>query len=296
MTQVKKLLHTFGKILGIVGFLYLFYTLSQEFTLETFILKFSSVIAILPLLLFLNFISVLLGIYTWHSILLNYTSRQFPFIASYYYFAKTEIAKYLPGNVFHIIGRQALASNIGISQLQMGKTSLLFSLLLLAGTVFSSTLFTLFSKSVPQYILTLMILGCILTMIVIIVMYKSFHLTKKVKLNIIATIGVTLQGIMLASIILYQEQNFTIYDFFLYTSTYIISWLIGFITPGASGGLGVREGAFITIVHFLHLSISSEIILFSVLLVRVINIGIDIILYLSTFILKSKLKVYNFEI
>ena len=125
---------------------------------------------------------------------------------------------------------------------------------------------------------------------VLIFLYPSFPLSKKIIMNILLAISVSLQGIMLGMIILYQSDAMSINVFFECISIYIISWLIGFITPGASGGLGVREGTFITIASFLHLNISSEIIIFSVLLIRVINIFIDIILYLSTFIWENKIK------
>ena len=74
-------------------------------------------------------------------------------------------------------------------------------------------------------------------------------------------------------------------------SIYIISWLIGFITPGASGGLGVREGTFILIASYLKIDIAPDVIIFSVLLVRLVNVIADIILYLSTFALSSKIEI-----
>ena len=87
-----------------------------------------------------------------------------------------------------------------------------------------------------------------------------------------------------------QSDHFTTGLFFECVSIYIVSWLIGFITPGASGGLGIREGTFIAIAAFLHLDIAAEIIIFSVLLVRFINIIIDIAMYLSTFVLKNNIN------
>jgi hypothetical protein len=286
---LKKLLNTFGKILGIVALIFVLYTLSQEYTLETFVAKLSSVASLLPVLFLLNILSILLGIYAWDFMLRNYSSDKFSFILSYYYFGKTEIAKYLPGNIFHIIGRQALASKVGISQIQMGKISLLWSLLLLAATLFSSTIFALLSQGIASYILLLMVLGTAVSIILMIFLYKSFSLISKLKLNLLLSISLMLQGVMLASIIFYQQEHFNLTLFFQCISIYIISWLIGFITPGASGGLGVREGTFIAIINFLHLPIASEIIVFSVLLVRLINILTDALLYLSTFMLKSKI-------
>ena len=287
---LKKYLPLLGKLLGILGLIFIFYTLYEQYTWQSFADKFSSIIPLLPLLFILNIFSILLGIYAWHFMLLHYATAPFAFLNSFYYFCKTEIAKYLPGNVFHFIGRQALASKIGISQLQMGKISLLFALLLLAATVFSSTIFALFAQTLELSILGLMILASIVTLVAILMSYKSFPIATKIQMNLLLIFSVSLQGVMLASIVLYQQNHFDMTLFLECSSIYVLSWLIGFVTPGASGGLGVREGSFVAIVHFLHLNVASEVIIFSVLLVRLINILSDIILFLATFGVESKVN------
>jgi hypothetical protein len=244
----------------------------------------------IPLLIVLNILSILVGIYAWHIMLIQYAQKPFSYVASYYYFSKTEIAKYLPGNVFHFLGRQALASKIGISQKQMAKTSLLFSFLLLTGTLLTSTFFAFLAQNIPLYILTLMGLSSMITVISLVYMYPSFPMRKKVSMNIYLAISVALQGIMLGLIVMYQSEHISLSLFFSCVSIYTVSWLIGFVTPGASGGLGIREGTFIAIVSYLHIAVASEIIIFSVLLVRLINICVDVGLYLWTYTLENKMK------
>jgi len=287
---MKKLAHIFGKILGIVALFFVFYKLSQEYTLDTFLKNFDAISGFIPLLVMVNLLSTLLGIYAWHIMILNYAQKPFPYITSYYYFAKTEVAKYLPGNVFHFVGRQAMASKMGITQKEMAKTSFLFSFLLMTGTLFSSTIFALFSTETPLYLELLMSLASIIVIIVIIFLFPSFPLYKKVQMNLILALSVAMQGLMLGAIMLYQNEEMGMGLFFLFVSIYIVSWLIGFITPGASGGLGVREGAFIAISVFLQIDMSEDIIIFSVLMVRLINIIIDVLMYLSTYMLEHKIK------
>ena len=287
---LKKSLTLIGKLLGILGLVFVLYTLFQEYTLESFIAKFSSILPLLPFLLLLNILSILLGIYAWHLMLIQYAKAPFDFFISYYHFGKTEIAKYLPGNVFHFIGRQAIASKVGISQSQMAKTSVLFSLLLLVGTVIASTLTALLAKGIPLYIELLMLLATFITFVGTLLLYKSFPLITKIKMNLLFSLSVLFQGIMLGVIVTYQSEVFESGLFFQTVSIYIVSWLIGFITPGASGGLGIREGTFIAIGSFLHLALSTEVIVFSVLLVRLVNILVDILLFGSTFMLESKIN------
>jgi hypothetical protein len=289
-TQIKNIAYFIGKTLGVLGLLYVFYKLYQEYTWESFLSQLDILLPTLPLLIMLNLFSLLLGIYAWCMMLQHYSAERLNYRTAYYYFSKTEISKYLPGNIFHFVGRQALASRIGISQKQMAKISLLHSLLLLSATVLSSTFFALFSPDIPGYILTLMGLSCIIALVVTAYMYPSFPIGKKNMMNLYLSISIAFQGVMLAVIIYVLQDDMSLGLFFECTGIYIISWLIGFATPGASGGLGVREGAFIAISAFLHIDISTEIIIFSVLLVRFINILVDMLMYLSTFVLKNNIK------
>jgi len=288
--KIKSIVTLLGKSLGILGLLFVFYKLSQEYTFSSFTKQFFLLLDILPLLFIFNFLSMLIGMYAWHIMLLQYASKTFPFLASYYYFSKTEIAKYLPGNIFHFIGRQALASKIGISQVEMAKISLLFSFLLLTGTILTSTIFAFLSQEIPTLILTLMGISSIIKLIILVYLYPSFPVRKKASMHSYLALSVALQGIMLGMIVMYQSESFTANLFFQCVSIYTLSWLIGFVTPGASGGLGIREGTFIAIATYLHVNISSDIIIFSVLLVRLINICVDVMLYLSTMILEKKMK------
>ena len=288
--SIKKILSPIGKSLGILGLLFVFYKLSQEYTLDSFLQRVSGTVSILPSLLLLNLLSVLVGIYVWHLMLRNYAAKPFPYLLSYYYFAKTEISKYLPGNIFHFVGRQLLASSLEISQIEMAKISLLFSIFLMIGTTLSSTLFALFSGELPHSILFLMITSSLAAIAVILLLYPSFKKEQKISLVLLSTLSVALQGVLLGMIVASQLDHMEISLFLETAGIYIVSWLIGFITPGASGGLGVREGTFIMIASFLHIEISSEIVVFSVLLLRLVNIGVDITLFLSTFLLSPSRK------
>ena len=286
----KNLLYFIGKSLGMLGLLYVFYKLYHEYTWSSFTEQFISILHITPLLIFVNFLSLVIGIYAWYHMLLSYAKKPFGYVYAYYYFSKTEIAKYLPGNIFHFVGRQALAHKIGITQKQMAKISLLNSLLLLGATIIVATLFALLSQDVPLFILTFMVLSCIIILISLVYMYPSIRINKKLSLNLYLTFSIALQGVMLGIIVVYQSDTYTWSLFCLSISIYILSWLIGYVTPGASGGLGVREGAFIAITQYMHFDIHADIVIFSVLLVRLINILVDILMYFSTFILENKIK------
>ncbi len=280
---IKHYAYLLGKLLGIAGVIFVFYQLFKEYTLTDLINKFSEFKTILIPLIMLNLLSTLTGIYAWHMMLMNYAKTTFPYKIAYYYFSKTEVAKYLPGNVFHFIGRQAIASKLGISQTEMGRVSLLLMSLLLLATILSALIFALMSSTIPMKIQIAFLSIAIVALLSLRFLYPTFTFSKKLLLAAILTFSISMQGLMLSWIITYQMEISSWILFNELAGVYIVSWLIGFVTPGASGGLGVREGAFVAIVTFLHIDIQTDIVVFSVFLTRLINILIDALLYLSTY-------------
>jgi len=286
--RVKNLIYAFGKGIGFIALIYILYKLSQEYTLNEFLAKFKSIKGFLIPLIIINLLSSIIGIYAWHLMLLEYAKKSFNYISSYYYFAKTEISKYLPGNIFHFVGRQALASKLNISQVDMAKISLLFTISLMVATIISSTILAIFVSNIAMYLKLLMVLASIVALLLIYFSYPIISKKTKAKTTAILTFSISLQGIMLALIVYAQVDTLNLEQFLKIASAYIISWLIGFITPGASGGLGVREGAFLAIANFIHLNISNEVILFSILLIRLINILVDILMFISTLLINQE--------
>jgi len=294
--KLKNIAYSFGKILGMAGLGFVIYKLYNEYTLDTFIESFKTILHIFLPLLVINLLATMIGIIAWHKGYDHYAKEKLPYITTFYFFAKTEIAKYLPGNVFHFVGRQALASKMGISQKNMAKASFYTTLMLCVATLLSTFLMAFPSNDVPQWLMLLGGFSTLGSIVFILFIYGSFSVTKKMQMLLALAISIAFQGVMLSIVIwqLLPQSNFIM--LLLMAAIYILSWLVGFVTPGASGGLGVREGAFLAITEFLHIDISMDIIVFSVLLVRLINILGDLILYLIASFIKTpfeKIKEHN---
>ncbi len=285
--KIKKYAYSFGKLLGIAGLTFVIFKLYNEYTLDTFLQNFKETLIIFPFLIIINIIATMIGIISWHKGYDHYATKILPYITTFYFFAKTEIAKYLPGNIFHFVGRQALASKMGISQKDMAKANFFTTLMLCSATVLSAFLMALPSGEITD---SLLLLGGVVTLgsiAFILFIYSSFSIIEKLIMLFHLTLSISLQGIMLSIVIfkLLPETTFSL--LIAMAAIYVLSWLVGFITPGASGGLGVREGAFITIADFLHLSIPMDVVIFAVLYIRLINIVGDVTLYIITFFIKE---------
>lgn len=286
-TKLKEYLYLIGKLLGFLGIAFVVYRVSQEYTVDSFVERFVAISDISYILLPINLLSTIIGISVWHMMLIYYSKSIFSYRVSYYFFCKTEIAKYLPGNIFHFVGRQLLAKKIGITQPQMMKISGLFTLLLAVATLLSGTIFLLLVDDISIWLRLLMAVGSVGAIAATLYLFPSLPKIQKLKMNMILTLSIALQGIMMGIIISAQIDESSMKLFMEIVGIYIFSWLVGFITPGASGGMGVREGAFIAIATLLHLSISNEIILFSVLYIRLVNIATDIVTYISTYFIRD---------
>ena len=285
-TKLKEALYSFGKLLSVVSIAFIFYKIYQEYSISSFYSKMLAFKGIILYLIALNVVSLLTGIYVWLNILRQYSPREFGYLTAFYYFAKTEVAKYLPGNIFHLVGRQALASRLGIKHSQMAKITLFHTIVLLFGTVISATILALFTQEIESYYKLAAIVISMALCLLLCKIYPVFSKKKKVILLLMIAFSIAMQGFMLAWIVAYQSQDYSMDKIFLVASIYVISWIIGFVTPGASGGLGVREGAFIAIVSFLHIDIADDVVIFSIIFVRFINILVDLLLYVVTLFLK----------
>jgi hypothetical protein len=75
------------------------------------------------------------------------------------------------------------------------------------------------------------------------------------------------------------------------TAAFSLSWLLGFMTPGAPAGLGTREGIMLVLLQG---TSTSEILVTFVLLARVVTMSGDIISFLGAAFMQTRLK--RFEV
>ena len=178
-------------------------------------------------------------------------------------YGKSQIAKYIPGNIFHVVGRHILGSKAGVSHIVLtaaaiyeilgllstsiiigfsgtilfGLTNLYFSIyqisLILLITLIASFLLT----AIAPYIMSLRgitlpnpgIWSSLKNLTVIYLFYFIFFLIAGLLLVFIVNIFVSINLIVAAKV----------------TIIFSIAWVAGFIIPGAPGGIGVREAVII---------------------------------------------------
>ena len=88
----------------------------------------------------------------------------------------------------------------------------------------------------------------------------------------------------IATLVVILNMSLTIADVYVLIGAFILSWVVGFIVPGAPGGIGIRE---FVITLLLPEGIDAALVLFGIVMYRLVNIIGDAIGFLFTSILNN---------
>ncbi len=181
-------------------------------------------------------------------------------------YGRTQLAKYIPGNFFHLPSRHLLGYRVGFKNPALVGAAIyeIIGMVVSAGMItligFSSRQ-TLMGKSIawPLAIVLLFILFPLMTQVII----SYFKIAQKLGFpdrsvldglkRLLPILAIYLTFLILAGCILWGIVGITTgawqsMPIQLILSTFAISWLTGFITPGAPAGIGVREATMILIL------------------------------------------------
>ncbi len=204
---------------------------------------------------------IFLGSWAWQLFLEALSDTKLKYLEVFHIFSKANIGKYLPGNIMHFVERNLFAANHGLGQLE----TLTGTLMEIAGQLLASLLISAALAS-PEFYLFLsqsMTTGRVLvggTLIIVGIVGLILFCRKNTKLRE-----------MLARICSFRFAKTFAFSTFLYFMAFAINcltmllalyairpftslstlplvfamgtlaWLVGYVTPGAPGGIGIRE-------------------------------------------------------
>lgn len=304
----KRIINTFGIIIILISFIYIVRNMISlnidysELLTPTNILS----IIIMP---FVSVFVIFLNAYCWRMILLLFTNINIPVWKTFSVYAKSNIMKYLPGNIGHYAGRQLFGTRLGIRQIQLAIASAFEIIYSVAAMLLCLFLFSAdMAFRVIQSILFIeeytyiRIIGIIilLTSILLVFLFREheyivslFELLKSIKFakTILRSILLFAFGstILILEYVILFNQYITL-DFqlmFILVSANFFATFIGFITPGVPGGIGVREA---TLLAVLSSAFSDDIIILTAIIYRVIMILGDIVTVFVSNLFLSKMQ------
>jgi uncharacterized membrane protein YbhN (UPF0104 family) len=196
----------------------------------------------------------------------------------------SQLAKYLPGNIFHLAGRQALGQAAGLPGKVVAR-SIVYELILigLAGTLFLVLVAPLLTPGLsPAWGLAIYFF-----FFVVVVFGMQQRLGKFVARGFIfQSLFLAVSGLVfLVTVALVDLASLQAEYVSLICGAFIAAWLIGFVTPGAPAGLGVRELVLLVLLDNI-LTVGG--MLTAVLLSRIVSMAGDIVFFTAVAGIKNK--------
>ena len=298
-TATKRIALLLGNGLVLVSLVYIVRKIFS-FDLD---LSFLSQPTILLSLIFFSFIScgmVYITAYSWKQILAFLSQKKIPFKSVGLLYAKSNLGKYLPGNIMHFVGRNLLGSSLEVSQAHIALSSLLETLFIfLVALGWSLTLsgkeFLDYTQKILHeylnhpfiFIIVLTSLGIFSVALFIyfkkdlIIQYKERTNSREIlklflQLLFLYSTFFLVQGMVLSSIIGWSI-DVNISTALHIISAFSVAWILGFVVPGAPGGIGIREMALLFMLSDI---CCSEVLLSAIIVQRLISILGEVLAYL----------------
>lgn len=306
----KKLIKILGNILVVVTILFIIRLLFKMDINYTDILKKENIKWIIFLIFAYSF-SLTLTCLPWKILTQSLSETKLKILNVYCVYSKSNLLKYIPGNVFQYIGRNILAVEAKIKHEDVALATIFdIGILLISGIIFS--FFCLKEYAIEQFfkygITTLEKYKIILFILIffIFILIIIFHKTiiKKIKeYKKIITIKFLLKIIyciilynlfLLLYAIIYLILLKTVFNISITNEMLLVligatvfSWVMGFVVPGAPGGLGIREIIMFALAGNI---LPQNIVVISMVVFRFITVISDIIIFLIGAILKKFLN------
>lgn len=231
----------------------------------------------------------------WKRFVILITGKQVEGSEAYYICTKANLMKYIPGNVLQFVGRNEIALNHDMSHKDVACATLLDTLcmILSALTVAMVFHFNGLINWLLQYVSVIFLVLIIVAMImaglgILYFIYKKMPYFQFLfqKENMMAMITGTaffwifyLGSAMMFLAILYviTGEGFPVEKINILIGTWAIGYLMGYVMPGAPGGMGIRE---LVLCFLLQGIVAQESVLLATVLLRVTNIVGEVLAFL----------------
>ena len=281
---LKRSLHLGGSILAISGIIFValrLYEYSSEISFARFDILMWLVVTALTLIYGL---SNLMLASAWWCLL-----KKFGVAVSHRWAVRvygiSQISKYVPGNIFHLAGRQAIGMSAGVAGWPLAKSAMWeLGLISVTGSLFGFLTLSLLVPGLPVYV-SVGVFAAVIGIAAILI-WRLFGLKAMHAFGWYVGFLLISGFLFVVLIEMLLENHWAGIGFwFLLGGAYVLAWLVGLVTPGAPAGVGVRE----LILFFLLKGVIVEAdLLLAVVLGRMITVGGDSLYYFVSLFMKDK--------
>jgi hypothetical protein len=269
---LRRSLHAAGAILSIGGVAFVALRLN-DYAAQVDLTRFdaASCTALVALAALYGAAGVLLALAWWH--LLDFFGAQVSRRWAVRTYGVSQLAKYVPGNIFHFASRQALGLAAGLPGWELAKTvPWELGVIAATGALFGVVLLPLLWPGLPVS-LAIAIFAVVLCVV-------GAGVRHWIGPPVARALGWHVAFLMLSGLVFVGTLAVVLPRDVLETAplpvfcaAYVIAWLAGLVTPGAPAGLGVRE---LVLLYLLSGRVAEANLLLAIALGRVVTVSGDI--------------------
>ena len=253
------------------------------------------VVCALVLCFVIQTVIIICSCYPWLVFTRSLSGRKIPFSAAMPVYTQSNLYKYLPGNVFQYVGRNQLAADMEISHVDVACATVLDVLFCVFWTAVISVIMLggRIAELLSKYGRNLLIVGLVgIVLVTVLILAVRMKFRDKFKAYISRyskAFAKENRPMLLRGVFYYLLQNAVSAAMYMgclalivpqadtgeltaLTGAFLFAWIIGFVTPGAPGGIGIREGVMLFVCGD---SFADRIVLF-VLVMRIGSVFADV--------------------
>jgi hypothetical protein len=197
----------------------------------------------------------------------------------------SQLAKYVPGNIFQFAGRQAIGMTAGLPAWPLAKSALWeLGAMSVTGSLFAIIILPFFIGEITQSLALIIFLISVL--VCVCVAYRLFSTWVARAVSRYA-VFLAISGIVFAAVLyLTVTSGPAIASVFaVICGAYVVAWLVGMLTPGAPAGAGVRE---LVLYAILYPVVGKADLLAAIVLGRIVTVFGDVVFYLIALCIRQK--------
>lgn len=287
---LRRALHWAGSALALIGVVFVGFRMrSYWLDLDLSRITPGAWISIAALSVIYGLANLLLALGWWH--FLRHLGATLTRLGSIRIYGMSQLAKYVPGNIFHLAGRQALGMAAGIPAGILAKSTIWeLGSIAVAGTLFGWLILPLLSPGFPE-LASVVLLLCSVALVGGI--FRLMALRQAEWAFICQLLFLLVSGavfVALLHLIASSDGLDTVRHWQIIGGAYTVAWLVGLVTPGAPAGVGVRE----VVLLFLLKGLVAEMdLLMAVLLGRLVTVLGDFLFFVAASSIPGKLCLFE---
>ena len=281
-SHLKTLLHVIGSALGLFGIVFVAIQLNA-YSEQIDLSKFNAAVWFLVILLAMLYAaaSVML-VQAWLQLLgmLGITAGRRWALKTY---GMSQLAKYVPGNIFHLAGRQALGLAAGLPGFALAKSVVWeLGLFACAGAFFGglamALIWTVPSASILIPTFVTISVGAVVVLRQL--LSPAAGTAFAWQLSFLSVSSAVFVGVL--EICAPLDLSLSVY--IKVCAVYVLAWLAGFVTPGAPAGVGIRE---LVILFMLRGEFAESDLLLSIVLGRCVTVLGDFLFFILAYMVPN---------